>query len=86
MQAFRKVGGVEMETAKNIPKNQEKLNITEEDKVVFIEQDGNIIIANSGMLALEKIQNEFVGEAERLGLKNEEDVVNLVKEVREDKS
>lgn len=75
-----------METAKNIPKNQEKLNITEEDKVVFIEQDGNIIIANSGMLALEKIQNEFVGEAERLGLKNEEDVVNLVKEVREDKS
>lgn len=81
-----------MEIAKVMSKGQvtipinirEKLNIKEGDKVIFIEKDGNMIIANSGMLALKKVQNEFVGEAERLGLKNEDDVVNLIKEVREE--
>lgn len=81
-----------MEIAKVMSKGQvtipinirKKLNIKEGDKVIFIEKDGNMIIANSGMLALKKVQNEFVGEAERLGLKNEDDVVNLIKEVREE--
>ena len=31
------------------------------------------------MLALEKIQDAFEGEAERLGLKTEEDVVKMIK-------
>jgi hypothetical protein len=35
-------------------------------------------------LAIEDAQKAFVGEAKRLGLKNEEDVVALVKEVRQD--
>lgn len=37
------------------------------------------------MLALEQVQNAFEGEAERLDLKSEEDVVNLVKEVRKER-
>jgi hypothetical protein len=36
-------------------------------------------------LALEQVQNAFEGEAERLDLKSEEDVVNLVKEVRKER-
>jgi hypothetical protein len=32
--------------------------------------------------ALEDVQTAFAGEAERLGLKTEQDVVDLVKEVR----
>ena len=36
------------------------------------------------MLALEQVQNAFEGEAEQLDLKSEEDVVNLVKEVRKE--
>ncbi len=43
-----------------------------------------MLIANSAMLVLKKIQDEFAGEAERLRLNTEEDVVNLVKEVREE--
>lgn len=81
-----------MEVAKVMSKGQvtipisvrKKLNIKEGDKVVFIEKDGLMLIANSGMLALKRIQSEFAGEAERLGLKNEMDVANLVKEVREE--
>ncbi|NLC04851.1 MAG: AbrB/MazE/SpoVT family DNA-binding domain-containing protein [Tissierellia bacterium] len=79
-----------MELAKVMAKGQvtipinirRKLNLKEGDKIIFIEKDGNMIIANSAMVALKKIQSSFEGEAERLGLETEEDIVNLVKEVR----
>lgn len=68
-----------------IPKEvRTKLNLKEGDKVLFMEKDGNIIILNSAMLALTQIQTAFEGEAERLDLRNEEDVVNLVKNVRQE--
>ncbi|MDR3148475.1 MAG: AbrB/MazE/SpoVT family DNA-binding domain-containing protein [Oscillospiraceae bacterium] len=59
-----------------------KLGIREGDKVIFMEQAGNIIIANAAMVALKEAQNAFAGEAERLGLFGEQDVVDLVKETR----
>jgi AbrB family looped-hinge helix DNA binding protein len=59
-----------------------KLGIREGDKVVFIEQAGNIVIANAAMIALQEVQDAFAGEADRLGLRNENDVVDLVKETR----
>ncbi|MDD3050910.1 MAG: AbrB/MazE/SpoVT family DNA-binding domain-containing protein [Candidatus Cloacimonetes bacterium] len=69
-----------------IPINiRKKLNLKEGDKVVFIEKDGYMVIANSAMLALEQVQNAFDGEADRLDLKLEEDVVNLVKQVRKER-
>ena len=37
------------------------------------------------MIALEKIQDAFDGEAERLGLETEEDVVKMVKEYRKER-
>lgn len=45
----------------------------------------DIIIKNSAMLALEKIQDAFEGEAERLGLETEEDVVNMIKKYRKNR-
>ena len=36
------------------------------------------------MLALEKIQNAFDGEAERLALETEEDVVKIIKDLEDD--
>jgi AbrB family looped-hinge helix DNA binding protein len=66
-----------------IPINvRKKLNLKEGDKLIFIEKDGNIVIANSAMVALQQVQNAFEGEAERLGLKTEQDVVDLVDEIR----
>lgn len=63
---------------------RKKLNIKDGDKVVFLEENGKIIMENSAMLALREIQDAFKGEAERLGLKDEQDVVDLVKEVRKE--
>ena len=79
-----------MELAKVMSKGQvtipvsirKRLNLKEGDKVIFLEKDGNIVIANSAMVALAQVQEEFAGEAERLGLTNEQDVVDLVKDVR----
>lgn len=81
-----------MELAKVMSKGQvtipinirKKLNLREGDKIIFIEQDGNIIMMNSAMIALKKIQHSFEGEAERLGLKTEDDVVDLVNEIRKE--
>jgi AbrB family looped-hinge helix DNA binding protein len=59
-----------------------KLGIKNGDKVVFIEEGDRIVIANAAMVALKEVQEAFRGEAERLGLRDEQDVVGMVKEVR----
>lgn len=79
-----------MEIAKLTSKGQitipieirKKLDIKEGDKVLFVEKNGDIVIMNSTMVALRKAQDEFEGEAEKKDIKNEEDVVNLIKELR----
>ena len=63
---------------------RKRLNIKDGDKVVFLEENGKVVMENSAMVALREVQDAFKGEAERLGLKTEQDVVNLVKEVREE--
>lgn len=59
-----------------------KLGVRDGDKVIYIEENGRIIMANAAMISLKNVQNAFAGEAERPGLKTEQDVVNLVKDVR----
>ena len=58
------------------------LGIKEGDKVVFAEKDGNIVLLNSNRLAFEEFQCDMAGEAERVGWKTEQDVVDYCKEIR----
>jgi len=82
-----------MEVAKITSKGQitipvdirRKMNLRDGDKVVFIEQDGRYYVENAALVAINRMQNAFKGEAERLGLKNEDDVVAMVKEIRRDR-
>ena len=62
-----------------------RLGVKEGDKILFIEEQGKIIMMNSSMEALRKAQAAFAGEAERLGLKDEQDVTNLVNELRRER-
>lgn len=62
------------------------LNLKDGDKVAFIEKDGNYIIVNPISLAIDKVREDFKGEADRLGLRNEEDVTKMIKEIREENS
>ena len=69
-----------------IPKEiRDKLKLKEGSKILFFQRGDEIIIKNASMIALEKIQKEFEGEAERLGLETEEDVVKLIKEFRKER-
>jgi AbrB family looped-hinge helix DNA binding protein len=61
---------------------RKKLGVRDGDKVVFIEENGHIVMENSIRVALKDAQVAFRGEAKRLGLKDEQDVVAMVKEVR----
>lgn len=61
---------------------RKKLGVRDGDKVVFIEENGRIIVENAGLLALREAQEAFKGEAARAGIKDEQDVVDLVKDVR----
>ena len=63
---------------------RKKLGVKEGDKVIFIEDGNNIIVANAAKIAFANIRAAFAGEAERLGLSDEQDVVGLVDEVREE--
>lgn len=63
---------------------RKKLNLKEGDKVLFLEEDGKIILLNAGYVAIKEAQKAMEQEAEKVGLKNEEDVLELTKEVRKE--
>ena len=79
-----------MELAKVTSKGQvtipveirKKLGIKNGDKVLFIEDAGRIYMMNSSIEALREAQIAFKGEAERLGLKNDDDVMEMIKAER----
>ncbi|MEE5991788.1 MAG: hypothetical protein V3G42_00960 [Oscillospiraceae bacterium] len=52
--------------------------------MIFVEKDGEIVLKTSMISALRKVQEAFAGEAERLGLKDIDDVVAMIKEVRKE--
>jgi len=52
------------------------------DKVAFVEHEGRYVVVNPTILAFENARASFEGEADRLGLKDIDDVVAMVKEVR----
>lgn len=69
-----------------IPKSiRDSLNLKEGSKVIFIQKGKDIIIKNSAMLALEKIQDAFEGEADRLNLESEKDIIKMIKDFRKNR-
>ncbi|MCL2020075.1 MAG: AbrB/MazE/SpoVT family DNA-binding domain-containing protein [Oscillospiraceae bacterium] len=79
-----------MEVAKITSKGQitipidirKKLGVREGDKVIFVEDAGRIVIGNATKIAFAELRAAFSGEAERLGIKDEQDIVAMVDEVR----
>ena len=61
---------------------RKRLGVREGDKIIFFEDRGQIVVANAAKLAFANMREAFAGEAERLGLNDEQDVVALVDEVR----
>ena len=55
-----------------------KLGIKNGDKILFMEEGGKVYMMNSSMDAFYEAQRAFAGEAERVGLRNDEDVVAII--------
>ncbi len=66
-----------------IPKDiREVLGVASGDRVTFIAEGNTVRIVNSAVYAMQVLQREMLGEAERTGLTSDEDVMALVKELR----
>lgn len=71
-----------------IPKDvREALGVSSGDRVTFVVEGNVVRLVNSAVYAMQVLQREMAGEAERAGLTSEEDVAALVMELRnEDKN
>lgn len=66
-----------------IPKDvREVLGVASGDRISFIVEDNTVRIVNSAVYAMQLLQSEMTGEAERAGLNSDEEIIRLVKEVR----
>ena len=66
-----------------IPKDIRKvLGVTSGDRISFIVEGNTVRIVNSAIYAMQMLQKDLQGEAERTGLTCEEAVMDLVKELR----
>lgn len=68
-----------------IPKDvREVLGVTSGDRISFIVGNGTVRIVNSAVYAMQMLQNEMTGEMETSGLTSDDDVMALVKELRDE--
>ena len=68
-----------------IPKYVRKtLGISNVDRISFIVEGNTVRIVNSAVYAMQVLQQEMKGEARKAGLVNDDDIVNLVTEMRKE--
>lgn len=68
-----------------IPKDiREVLGVSSGDRVSFVVEGNTVRLVNSAVYAMQVLQSEMRGEAERTGLTSEDDVMALVKELRDE--
>lgn len=68
-----------------IPKDvREVLGVTSGDRISFIVEKNTVRIVNSAVYAMQILQQEVEKDAEQAGLHSEDDVMALVKELRDE--
>ena len=66
-----------------IPKDvRDVLGVNSGDRVTFIVENNSVRIVNSAVYAMQMLQAEMLGEAEKAGITSEDDVMDLVNELR----
>lgn len=86
-------GRVFMDNAKVMSKGQvtipkevrEVLGVGSGDKVTFIVEGNRVSVVNAAAYAMQVLGQEMKGVAESVELQNEEDVMALVKEIRDER-
>ena len=66
-----------------IPKDvRAALGVASGDRISFIVEGNTVRMVNSAVYAMQILQSEMAGEAERIGVTSDDDVIGLVKELR----
>ena len=66
-----------------IPKDVRKIiGVSSGDRITFVVENGSVRVINSTIYAMQMLQAQMDGEAEATGITSDEDVLNLVEEVR----
>lgn len=66
-----------------IPKDvREVLGVASGDRISFIVEGNTVRIVNSAVYAMQMLQEAMADEAERAGLTSDDDVMELVRELR----
>ena len=60
------------------------LGVAEGDRVSFVVDGNSVRIVNAAIFAMQMLQNELMGEAEKSSLTSNENVMALVKEIRKE--
>lgn len=58
------------------------LGVNSGDRITFIVEGNSVRMVNSAVYAMQLLQQDIHGEAERSGLNSDSDVMQLVKELR----
>jgi len=68
-----------------IPKDiRDKLKLAEGERVTFICQGDYAIVMNSALYAMKTLQKEMQGKFEAVGINSDDDINDLVKEIRQE--
>lgn len=68
-----------------IPKDvREALGVASGDRVTFLVEGNSVRMVNSAVFAMQVLQNEMAGEADRAGLNTEEAINDFVKSIRDE--
>ncbi len=62
---------------------RKKLKLNEGDKVLFLEEEGQIYVVNASLEALKKFQNKMKGEAKKAGITSKNDLTEEVEKSRQ---
>ena len=85
------MSAVSFNTAKVMSKGQitlpvdirRNMGLSTGDRVALIYENNRVIMVNPALYAMEMLQNEMQGEAEKVGL-TEDDIAELCREVRDE--
>jgi AbrB family looped-hinge helix DNA binding protein len=70
-----------------LPKDiRSKLRLSTGDRVTLICEEERVILMNSAVYAMKMLQKEMEGEAEKAGIRSDDDVMDLVKDGRRKKA
>ncbi|MCD8105179.1 MAG: type II toxin-antitoxin system PrlF family antitoxin [Lachnospiraceae bacterium] len=62
------------------------LGVKDGDKVMFVQEGNKVVMMNASVEALLEVQEDFKGVVDDFGVEDEQHVVDMVKEIRAERS